>query len=190
MIDSVLLQIAKHAILQEFSTAYDFNKDKLFESYPFLKKNAAAFVTLEYDKHLRGCIGSVVAHRSLYDDVFQNAKSAAFHDPRFHPLNEKELSHINIEVSVLSEPKILEYKDFDDLLTKVEPELDGLIFKYKTYQGTFLPQVWQQLKSPKEFLEHLSMKAGLSPLVYEEHPEIYRYRVEAINRDFNEIPLL
>lgn len=190
MIDSVLLQIAKNAILEQFSGAYNFDKNKLLESYPFLKKDAATFVTLEYDHHLRGCIGSLVAHRSLYDDVFQNAKSAAFKDPRFHPLGEKELSHINIEVSVLSEPEFLEYKDFNDLLTKVEPQLDGLIFKYRGYQGTFLPQVWEELKSPKAFLEHLSMKAGLNPSVYEEHPNIYRYRVQAINEDFDEIPPL
>lgn len=190
MIDAVLLQIAKHAILEEFSGAYDFDKEKLFEKYPFLKIDAATFVTLEYDHHLRGCIGSLVAHRSRFEDVFQNAKSAAFHDPRFHPLREKELSHINIEVSVLSKPEIIEYEDFDDLITKVEPELDGLIFKHKGYQGTFLPQVWRELKSPKIFLEHLSMKAGLSPLVYEEHPDIYRYRVQAINEDFENIPPL
>lgn len=190
MIDAVLLQIAKHAIIEEFSSAYGFDKEKLLEKYPFLKNSAATFVTLEYDHHLRGCIGSLVAHRSLYEDVFQNAKSAAFHDPRFHPLNEKELSHINIEVSVLSEPEILEYEDFDDLLAKVEPQLDGLVFKHKGYQGTFLPQVWSELQSPKVFLEHLSMKAGLSPLVYEEHPDIYRYRVKAINEDFEKIPPL
>lgn len=190
MIDSVLLQIAKHAILEEFSSAYEFDKEKLFKKYPFLKIDAATFVTLEYDHNLRGCIGSLVPHRSRFEDVFQNAKSAAFHDPRFHPLSEKELSHINIEVSVLSKPEIIEYKDFDDLLTKVEPELDGLIFKHKGYKGTFLPQVWRELKSPKIFLEHLSMKAGLSPLVYEEHPEIYRYRVQAINEDFENIPPL
>jgi len=190
MIDAVLLQIAKHAILEEFSDAYGFDKEKLFEKYPFLKIDAATFVTLEYDHHLRGCIGSLVPHRSRFEDVFQNAKSAAFRDPRFHPLSEKELSHINIEVSVLSKPEIIEYQDYNDLLTKVEPELDGLIFKHKGHQGTFLPQVWSELKSPKVFLEHLSIKAGLSPLVYEEHPEIYKYRVQAINEDFDKIPPL
>ncbi len=190
MLDFVLLQIAKHAILEEFSSAYDFDKEKLLVDYPFLKKDAATFVTLEYDHHLRGCIGSLIAHRFLFDDIFQNAKSAAFHDPRFHPLHERELSHINIEVSVLSEPEIIEYKDFNDLLTKVEPELDGLVFKHKGHQGTFLPQVWKELKSPKVFLEHLSIKAGLSPFVYEEHPDIFRYRVQAINEDFDKIPPL
>lgn len=187
MLDSVLLRIAKSVILSAFDNSYNFDKNKLLESFPYLKENGAAFVTLKYDRHLRGCIGSVAAYRSLYEDIVQNAASAAFNDPRFHPLHENELSHISIEVSVLSEPKILEYADFHDLLNKVEPGFDGLIIKHKGRQGTFLPQVWDEIKSPKEFLEHLCVKAGLSPIIYNEHPTIYRYRVEAIEEEFDEI---
>ncbi|MCK9454292.1 MAG: AmmeMemoRadiSam system protein A [Sulfurimonas sp.] len=190
MLDSVLLKIAKNAILEQFNNSYSINKKLLLDKYPFLNEDGATFVTLKHDGHLRGCIGTIVAYRSLYDDVVQNAKAAAFKDPRFNPLYEKELSQINLEVSVLSEPEILEYEDFSDLLTKVEPNVDGLIFKHHRYQGTFLPQVWEQLKSPKEFLEHLSAKAGLSPSAYDEHPLIYRYRVEAIDEEFDKIPLL
>ncbi|MDQ1338417.1 MAG: uncharacterized protein QG617_1384 [Campylobacterota bacterium] len=187
VLDSVLLRIAKNSILCEFSSSYNFDKNKLLESYPFLKKQGASFVTLKYDDHLRGCIGSIVAHRSLLNDVAANAVSAAFNDPRFHQLHENELSHISVEVSVLSEPTLLEYEDFDDLLKKVVPDIDGLILKHNGHQGTFLPQVWEQLPSVKEFLGHLSMKAGLNPSVYAEHPTIYRYRVEAIEGKFDEI---
>lgn len=187
MVDSILLRIAKSSILQEFNSSYVFDKNKLLQEYPFLKKDGASFVTLKFDEHLRGCIGSVAAHRSLMSDIAANAVSAAFHDPRFHQLHENELSHISVEVSVLSEPTLLEYDDFDDLLNKVVPDIDGLILKHHGYQGTFLPQVWEQLPSPKEFLGHLSMKAGLNPSVYAQHPTIYRYRVEAIEGKFDEI---
>ncbi len=187
MLDSLLLQIAKTAILHEFSDSYKLDKARLLEEHSFLEKNAATFVTIEHSHRLRGCIGSVVAHRSLYDDLVQNAVSAAFHDPRFHPLNEREFPSISLEVSVLSQPKILEYDDFDDLLAKVEPDIDGLILEHNGRQGTFLPQVWEQLKSPKDFLENLSIKAGLSPLVYKEHPTIYRYHVDSIEKKFDEI---
>lgn len=190
MLDSVLLRIAKSSILCEFNSSYTFDKNKLIEDYPFLKKYGASFVTLKSDDHLRGCIGSIIAHRPLLDDVSSNAVSSAFKDPRFHRLNENELSHIFIEVSILSEPKLLEYEDFNDLLKKVEPYIDGLILKHQGYQGTFLPQVWEQLASPKEFLEHLSLKAGLNPSVYAEHPIIYRYRVDAIEGKFDEISKL
>lgn len=190
MLDMILLRIAKSSILREFNSSYDFDKNKLLERHPFLKKEGASFVTLKYDEHLRGCIGSIIAHRSLLNDVSSNAVSAAFKDSRFHRLNENELSHISVEVSVLSEPTLLEYEDFNDLLKKVEPYIDGLILKHQGYQGTFLPQVWEQLPSVKEFLGHLSVKAGLNPSVYAEHPTIYRYRVDAIEGKFDEISKL
>ncbi|MBD3750843.1 MAG: AMMECR1 domain-containing protein, partial [Sphingobacteriales bacterium] len=62
-----------------------------------------------------------------------------------------------------------------------------LILKHGYHQGTFLPQVWEQLQSPENFLEHLAYKAGLSPDVYAHHPEIYAYQVDAIEEDFNAV---
>jgi AMMECR1 domain-containing protein len=90
----------------------------------------------------------------------------------------------------LSEPTILEYEDFDDLCKKVRPKIDGLILKYDGFQGTFLPQVWEQLRTPEEFLEHLSMKAGADMSIYSQHPTIYRYSVDAIEENFDEISVL
>jgi AmmeMemoRadiSam system protein A len=187
MLDSVLLRIAKSSILKRLDESYSFDEDKLLSEYPFLKKDGAAFITLKYDNNLRGCIGSIIAHRMLYDDVVYNAISAAFDDPRFTPLSENELPHLSLEVSVLSEPEILEYKDFEDLCNKIKPHVDGLILKHEIYQGTFLPQVCEQLPTPKLFLEHLSMKAGSSLSIYEEHPTIYRYSVDAIDENFDEV---
>ena len=190
MLDTVLLRIAKSAIVAELDSSYEFDKKRVVEQYDFLKKDAAAFVTLKYNKNLRGCIGSIIAHRTLYDDIVQNALSAAFNDPRFFALKSSEFSNLTIEVSVLSSPEYLEYEDFDDLCDKVKPYEDGLILKYKGYHGTFLPQVWEQLPTPKEFLEHLSIKAGTNSLVYAKHPDIYRYRVDAIEEEFDKIALL
>jgi len=187
MDDSILLRIAKTAILNKFDSHYVLNKKALLARYPFLAKDGAVFVTLKYDGGLRGCIGSIVAHRTLYDDLVHNAVSSGFSDPRFNSLHVEELSHLNLEVSILSEPKILDYEDYDDLLKKVQPKVDGLIIKHSRYQGTFLPQVWEQLPTPKLFLEHLSMKAGATPAIYGEHPTIYRYGVEHIEEKFDEI---
>ncbi len=187
MLNTILLQIAKTAILSKFDENYILNENTILKEYPFLKSNGAVFVTLKYDNDLRGCIGSIIAHRRLFDDIVQNAISAGFNDPRFKPLSVEELSHLNLEVSVLSEPQILEYKDYDDLVQKVKPNEDGLILKHGRFQGTFLPQVWEQLPTPELFLEHLSMKAGATPTIYKEHPTIYRYGVEHIEKDFDEI---
>ena len=190
MLDAIVLRVAKSAIMGEFDDLYSFDRDAVLEKYQFLNRDGAAFVTLKYDDSLRGCIGSIVAHRKLFDDIVYNALSAAFSDPRFRPLSADELSHIELEVSVLSEPEILEYDDFDDLVKKVTPKVDGLILKHHGYQGTFLPQVWEQLPTSELFLEHLSLKAGANPSIYAEHPTIYRYRVNAIEKNFDEIPSL
>ena len=187
MLDLILLRIAKTSILSSFDSNYLVNKNKLLSTYPYLNEMGASFVTLHYDKNLRGCIGSIIAHRTLLDDIINNANSAAFKDPRFKPLQTDEFSHLRLEVSVLSEPKLLNYKDFDDLCNKVRPNIDGLILKYGSYQGTFLPQVWEQLPHAKLFLEHLSIKAGTTPDIYEKHPQIYTYQVDAIEEKFDEI---
>lgn len=190
MLDVILLRIAKSAILSKFDKNQSFDEVSLLKEYPDLAKDGAAFVTLKYDDNLRGCIGSIVAHRRLIDDVVHNAISAAFSDPRFNALSKDELSHLNLEVSVLSEPKILEYDDYEDLLKKVRPNVDGLILKHGVYQGTFLPQVWEQLPRAKDFLEHLSMKAGARESIYSEHPTIYRYEVEHIEEKFDKVEAL
>ncbi|MFT7861058.1 MAG: AmmeMemoRadiSam system protein A, partial [Sulfurimonas sp.] len=154
---------------------------------PKLLEDGATFVTLHYQKQLRGCIGSVLAHTSILEDIINNAQSAAFSDPRFTPLDVSELDELDIEVSVLTAPEHVEYNDFDDLLTKIVPEKDGLILQKASYQGTFLPQVWEELPSVEKFLEHLSYKAGADPSIFEKHPGIYRYRVEAIEEPYNEV---
>ncbi|MCD6433073.1 MAG: AmmeMemoRadiSam system protein A [Sulfurimonas sp.] len=190
MLDPILLRIAKNSILSKFGSEYGLDKEQLLRNYPYLGESGATFVTIHYDKNLRGCIGSIIAHKTLLDDIVSNAVSAGFHDPRFTPLSSDELSHLTLEVSVLSEPKILEYENFDDLIKKVRPHIDGLILKHGGYQGTFLPQVWEQLPKPKDFLEHLSMKAGSNPSIYTKHPDIYTYQVDAIAEKFDEIQSL
>ena len=187
MLDSILLRIAKSAILSQFDNEQVLSKEEILKDYPYLSEDGAVFVTLKSENDLRGCIGSIVPHRSLYDDIVHNAISSGFSDPRFESLTKDELSYLTLEVSVLSVPEILEYKDYEDLLHKVKPNVDGLILKHGVYNGTFLPQVWEQLPTPKMFLEHLSRKAGSYPSIYEEHPTIYRYRVDAIEESFDEV---
>ena len=188
MLDPILLRIAKTAILQKFDPSYRIDKEALIKQYPFLAKKGAAFVTLNKNKNLRGCIGSIIAHQPLIDDIIHNAQAAAFSDPRFNPLRPEEIDDtLTLEVSVLSEPEKIEYSDFEDLKSKIVPHKDGLILKYGQYQGTFLPQVWEQLPTVDQFLEHLSYKAGANPTIYSLHPEIYRYRVEHIEEPWNAI---
>jgi uncharacterized protein len=124
-------------------------------------KEQACFVTLTKSGDLRGCIGSLEAHQILWKDVQERAVDAALNDSRFLQLTKDELKKIKIEVSILSLPKKLEFKSPDDLLNKISHKM-GLILKKGFYSSTFLPQVWEEISDKKEFLEHLSLKAGLS----------------------------
>ncbi len=178
----ILLSLARASIKSVF-TGGSVDTSTVKEEFPTLTKDGASFVTLTQDGELRGCIGSIIAHRSLLEDVINNAQSAAFKDPRFRPLEEDELSRTRIEVSVLTAPKVLDYTDVDDLRGKINVGIDGVILKDGQHQSTFLPQVWEELNDFDLFFSHLCHKAGLSMRCLESHPEISVYQVEKVEED-------
>lgn len=128
-----------------------------------LKEAGASFVTLTINGELRGCIGTLEAYQPLVDDVREHAIAAALNDPRFPSVNQNELSRIKLEVSCLTIPQHLEYSSPDDLLQKLRPHVDGVILKDGYQRATFLPQVWEQIPDPVEFLERLCQKMGARP---------------------------
>lgn len=121
----------------------------------------AVFVTLTLDDELRGCVGSAQARRALYDDVVDNAKAAAFMDPRFDPLTASELPRTRLEVSVLSALEKLDVSSEEELLRVLRPGVDGLQVQWGSQRGLFIPEMWRQVSDPKLFLWHLKRKAGL-----------------------------
>lgn len=127
---------------------------------PHLLEQGASFVTLTVHDELRGCIGALEAYQPLVDDVREHAVAAALEDPRFPPVRANELSGIHIEVSRLTPPRPLEYSDSQDLIAKLRPHVDGVILKSDFRRATFLPQVWEKLPNPEEFLDHLCAKMG------------------------------
>ncbi|MDD4856106.1 MAG: AmmeMemoRadiSam system protein A [Sulfuricurvum sp.] len=182
MVPALYLAIARESIQKRLS-GLNIDKKELLTAYPEMLVHKATFVTLTLHGQLRGCIGSIVAHRPLLDDLISNAQSAAFHDPRFSPLTPAEFTAIKIEVSLLSEPKLVSYTDKAQLKSLIQVGIDGVILKLGNYQATFLPQVWEELTDFESFFAHLGMKAGIGndPLTY--HPEIYTYQVEKIKED-------
>jgi len=176
----IYLLLARAAIAQSVGLEYDVDLNAILQKYPSLKEEGASFVTItkKSDGSLRGCIGTLEAYRPLYEDIILNARAAALHDPRFRPLDEKEYEDINIEVSLLSKPVKVEYKDVEDLKNKITPFEDGIVLKLGANQATFLPQVWEQLPSFDMFFAHLCQKAGLEPNCLERLPEIFVYHVK------------
>ena len=113
---------------------------------------------------MRGCVGALEAQRPLAEDVAANARSAAFEDSRFTPLTLEELARTEIEVSLLSAPKSVAFDDHADLLRKLRPGVDGVILEQaeEGRRATFLPQVWEDLADPDEFIARLKQKAGIA----------------------------
>ena len=145
-----------------------------------LSSEGAAFVTLHKHKQLRGCIGSLTAHRPLAKDVAENAFSAAFRDPRFPPLSSEEYPLLEFHISVLNPPEPMEFKDENDLLAQIRPGIDGLVLEDNYHRGTFLPSVWEQLPDKEQFLAHLKQKAGLPAHYWSDTLRVDRYTVTNI----------
>ena len=178
----VLVKLARHTIMeklgrkgsaQESGSDITALKDKSFQSH------CGTFVTLKLKGNLRGCIGNLTSAETIWDGIIRNAVNAAFHDPRFSPLTEKELDQTEIEVSILSEPCPLEYSNAEELTRKLRVNIDGVIIRKGHASATFLPQVWQQLPQPEEFLSHLCMKAGLPANAWKDPElEVLTYQVQ------------
>ncbi len=145
--------------------------------HPALGDRGACFVTLTQGGALRGCIGTLEAWRALDDDVRENARAAAFRDPRFAPLTAKEFERTRVEVSLLSPPEAFPVVDEADALARLQPGVDGVILTCGDRRSTFLPQVWEQLPQPVQFLAHLKQKAGLAEDFWSPEVRLQRYKV-------------
>ncbi|MBU1036846.1 AmmeMemoRadiSam system protein B [Patescibacteria group bacterium] len=127
-----------------------------------LREKWGVFVTLTKDKKLRGCIGNILPGKPIYQAVMENVLNAAIDDPRFNPVTLEEIDDLVIEISILTLPKELKVRNHQEYLVKLKAEVDGVIIKQGNHTATYLPQVWEELKKPTEFLGSLCFKAGLS----------------------------
>jgi len=167
-----LLGIARSAIGVELGMP---GQDK--PAHALLGQPGATFVTLKRAGDLRGCIGSLRATRPLGVDVHANAIAAAFGDPRFPPLARFEFEEIVVEVSLLTADEPIDVADEADLIARLRPGIDGLILGYGHQRATFLPQVWDALPDPRDFVAALKRKAGLPEHFWSPQMNVSRYGV-------------
>ncbi len=130
---------------------------------PVLQEPGASFVTLTIHGYLRGCVGALEPYQSLAEDVREHALAAAFQDYRFPPVQPNEINELEIEISYLTRPMKLDYEQPEDLAKLLRPNIDGVVLRDGGRRATFLPQVWEKIPDPQEFLEELCMKMGASP---------------------------
>jgi len=169
---SALLAIARSAIAGSLGL-----RGTAGATHAELSRLAATFVTLKMHDELRGCIGTLEAFRPLSQDVRENAIGAAFRDPRFRPLTAAEFEATSVEVSLLSASESLGVAAEDELLARIRPGCDGLTLEYGRHRATFLPQVWDQLADPQDFVTALKRKAGLPADFWHPRIAVSRYQV-------------
>ena len=179
-INTTIKDLVHSAIASKFKKESLISKYEIVKKFPQFVLGKATFITLKKDGRLRGCIGSLVAYRELYNDLVINAQKAAFEDPRFKPLEESELKHTSIEISILSEAVLQKYNSIEDLKSKVRVGTDGIILKYKDKQATFLPQVWDDITNFEDFFSQLSKKGGFDISCLNDGALVYKYQVEKI----------
>lgn len=175
---SYLLTIARQAI-EDGVRGKTLEKIKLEELSPDLCKPGASFVTLTKGGELRGCVGALDAYQPLVEDVREHALAAALEDYRFSPVAMEEVPELHIEISRLTPPVLLEYKNPEELLERLRPGIDGVILREGARRATFLPQVWQKLPDATQFLNHLCLKMGVDENYWRNHKlKIFTYQVE------------
>lgn len=172
-----LLQVARESVLRPLVTNEQYPLN-LGHFPPALREFGASFVTVYTHGTMRGCIGTVSAHRALVMDVANNAQSAAFGDPRFIPLTLDEYHVMEMHISVLSKPVPLEITSREELVDIIRPGVDGLILEQGGHSATYLPSVWEQIPDAKTFVAELRLKAGLPPDGWSEITRVSRYTTE------------
>jgi len=173
----ILLNLAKKAI----TSSLFGQKLNIGHLPPELTLPQASFVTLTKAGELRGCIGHLLPVQPLYLDVIENARAAAFDDFRFPPLTPSELPQIEIEISLLDLPQKFFYSSPQELIAFLSQHHPGVIIKKAFHQATFLPQVWEELKNPTEFMNQLCQKAGLPATEWRKMSEVEIYYVSSFS---------
>ena len=149
---------------------------------PALRDPGDAFVTLHVAGALNGCIGSLDGDEPLAHAVVRLAVAAAFHDPRLPALRPADRPELSVEISLLSPRTPIEASGHEELAAALRPGRDGVVVQAGHRRGLFLPDVWQQLPHPIEFLTHLWRKAGLRPGTWPSGLEASRFVTQRLER--------
>jgi len=137
-----------------------------------LSEPRGVFTSLYKDDQLRGCVGYVLPACPLFRAVGETARAAAFDDNRFPPVGQDELSHLQVELSILTPPKPIPPDE-------VEIGRHGLLVTYQGRRGLLLPQVpveheWDRIT----FLEQTCRKAGLPLDAWKQGATLHAFTAE------------
>ena len=179
-----LVDIVKKSLAAAVNTRTIYHPEREIYNEVLFDKGAA-FVTLEKNGRLRGCIGSLYPNKAIADDIAENTFNAANSDPRFKPVEPNEIKDIDFTVSLLTGFEEIKFKSYDELIEIIEPNVDGLLIRDGQREGLFLPSVWKEIPDKQEFMTQLKIKAGLSPSHWSEKTKVFRFRTVEIKDDNN-----
>lgn len=163
---TLIVKLARRAVEENLKTGRIISPPK--DLSPNLMEKRGVFVTInrviDGEKSLRGCIGFPYPVYPLARAVIEAAIESATRDPRFPPMKPSELNSVVFEVSILTEPELIQVNSPSEYPSKIKVGEDGLIVERGFYKGLLLPQVpiewgWNE----EEFLCQCCMKAGLPP---------------------------
>ncbi len=174
-----LITIAKCSIQSGFThNYYDYrHADNLPKE---LLRKAASFSSIYIDGELNGCIGSLLAHQELAEDVSHNSFQAAFHDHRFPAVHNSQFDQLSVSLSILSDLKPVNNTSEQQFLDSLQPGIDGVMIEFNQHRATFLPHVWASLPDPSDFLGNLKQKAGLDYNFWHQNMTLKIYTVETL----------
>ncbi len=179
----LLLRLARQSI-EAAALGLPLPRPDLSRLPPALCEPGASFVTITEDGELRGCIGALESYQPLAYDVIEHAAAAAREDYRFAPVRPAEVPCLVIEVSRLTAPESLAYESAEELPQRLRCGVDGVILRDGFYRATFLPQVWEKLPEPAEFLSHLCQKMGAPPGLWRRKIlQVSTYQVEEFHEE-------
>jgi len=169
--EQTLVEIARSAIGARLG-----HTEKSFPDLPWLQSFRATFVTLTLNGDLRGCMGTLLPVRPLGEDVRENARAAAFNDPRFSPVTLSEWHAMKIGVSLISPMKQYSFSNRTDLVEQISQDREGLLLKWENCSATYLPEVWEQIPDPRQFLDELLKKGHFPQAARPPELRAYHYR--------------
>jgi hypothetical protein len=173
----LLLRIARDTLEKNYLDKLTYN----YKIPNILKKKYGCFVTLNKDKDLRGCIGTIEAKEPLHECIKRNTINAAKNDKRFEPITTEEINQLEIEISILTPPKPVHFTTTQELIDQIKTN-DGVILEKGLKRSTFLPQVWENFETKEGFLKSLCEKAKLESDCYKNtQTKIFTYQAEVFS---------
>ncbi|MEA1920455.1 MAG: AMMECR1 domain-containing protein [Campylobacterota bacterium] len=177
MSQSLLLEVARHSIVEVLEASRSIDVATLKKEHPILNEKMATAVTLYLDDEIRSHYCSLHPELSLVDDLIYTAKVAAFESNVYPPITTSEYLHVSLQVALLTPLKTLTYSNIDALISQITPYQDGIIMSYEGRESYLFPDAWSAEDSVKTVLTQLETALNIEASL-EQKPEVAIFQIQ------------